>query len=136
MDTYRQDFKKYTRKFQVKYIDTLFNFAPTVAGRKFKYNEVPGSYRKRELIPALNLLVKAGVVHKIIPIEVKSGSPGTLKSMRIFLNEHKNSPFGIRFSGLNYAADNQLYSYPLYAVACVIDSSKALAGLLRGFLEE
>ena len=34
-------------------------------GRKFKYNLIEGEYRKRELSPALDLLVTAGVAHKV-----------------------------------------------------------------------
>ncbi|MFQ5633207.1 MAG: hypothetical protein ACE5I1_30945, partial [bacterium] len=62
--------------------------------------------------------------HQIIPIEVKSGSPGTLKSLRLFLEQHKRSLYGIRFSGLNYAIDPQLHSYPLYAVANAVALDK------------
>lgn len=35
---------------------------------------------------------------KVIPIEVKAGATGTLKSMRLFLQSHPRTPFGIRLS--------------------------------------
>ena len=35
--------------------------------------------------------------HTILPIEVKSGHGSTLRSMHHFSEEHKNSPFGVRF---------------------------------------
>jgi predicted AAA+ superfamily ATPase len=219
VDTYRQDFSKYAQKFQVKYVSLLFDFIPSKAGQQFKFMQVPGEYRKRDLAPALELLVKAGVVHQvvhsagtgiplgaqanpeifklifldialaqtilgveatswilepeanfinkgemteafvgqemlaylsmdqkaqlyywsrqtksssaevdyliqcnhdIIPVEVKSGSPGTLKSLRLFLEQHKTSKYGIRVSALNYARDQNLHSFPLYAVAKVM----------------
>ena len=54
----------------------------------------------------------------IIPIEVKSGSRGRLKSMRRFLDENGAlSPFGIRFSSHAYSVLDDLRSLPLYAVS-------------------
>lgn len=53
----------------------------------------------------------------IIPIEVKGGASKRIKSMYIFLENHPNSPYGIRFSTLNYEKEEKLLSYPLYSVA-------------------
>ncbi len=54
----------------------------------------------------------------VIPIEVKSGHTGTLKSMHLFLAEHaETTPYGIRFSSQNYSRFEKLDSRPLYAVA-------------------
>lgn len=229
VDTYRQDFNKYVQKFQIKYVDLLFNLIPARLSKRFKFSEVPGEYRKRDLQPALELLVKAGVVHKIIhssgagiplgaqakpdtfklifldlalaqsilgldaaswllepevnfvnkggiteafcgqeilayssfdlksqlyfwqrqersssaevdyllqrhqqilPVEVKSGAPGTLKSLRLFLDAHKRLGYGIRLSALNYAADDRLLSMPLYAIARVMNLTKEQVGAL------
>jgi len=223
VDSFRQDFNKYATKFQIKYLELLFNTIPALLGQKFKYSNIPGEYRKRELMPSLDLLIKAGVVHKvvhssgtgiplgatangekfkplfldialaqtilgsdsaswlldpelnlvnkgaiteafvgqellayspfdwktqlyywhreakssnaeidyliqkknqIIPIEVKSGAPGRLKSMRIFLDDHMHSEYGIRFSSSNYATDNSIQNIPLYAVAGIVDSQQ------------
>lgn len=52
---------------------------------------------------------------KIIPIEVKAGKTGTLKSLKVFLKEHK-SPFGIRFSQLPLSFHDKILSIPIYAV--------------------
>ncbi len=57
---------------------------------------------------------------QIIPIEVKSGKGRTLRSMQTFLESHKESPYGIRFSSNNYSLHEKIYSYPLYAIAKVI----------------
>ena len=65
IDAYRQDFSKYSKKFQVKYIDLLFDEVPRWFGRKFKYSKMPGNWRKRELAPALELLKKASVAHGV-----------------------------------------------------------------------
>ena len=66
LDSYRQDFGKYARKLQVKYVESIFEQIPRQLGRKFKYSLVEGDFRKRELAPALSLLVTAGVAHKVL----------------------------------------------------------------------
>jgi hypothetical protein len=62
----------------------------------------------------------------IIPIEVKSGVGSTLKSMHVFLKNHPQSPFGIRFSVQNYSVFETVYSYPLYAVCMAVKSDVAM----------
>lgn len=59
---------------------------------------------------------------RILPVEVKSGKTGSLKSLRIFLKE-KNAPFGIRFSLHPLSFSDSVLSIPLYAV-------EALPGLI------
>lgn len=234
LDTYRQDFNKYASKKQVERVALLFEQIPLQLGQKFKYSLVEGEYRKRELAPALDLLITAGVATKVlyshaqgipvgaqmdvqdyrvifldvglsqsllglnlgewflnpenafinkgpfaeafvgqemltysdprykqnlyywhgqtrgsqaeidyiiqqnervIPIEVKGGSGRTLKSLHLFLQSHAASPFGIRFSTLNYSEYNNVLSYPLYAVWTVIglpqpEMKKALESLI------
>lgn len=66
IDTYRQDFGKYAKKFQIKYVDLVFKTIPQQLGRKFKYSNIEGDYRKRELSPSLDLLVTAGVAHIVL----------------------------------------------------------------------
>ena len=65
IDAYRQDFSKYSKKFQVKYIDLIFDEVPRRLGRKFQFSKMPGNWRKRELAPALELLKKASVAHEV-----------------------------------------------------------------------
>jgi hypothetical protein len=65
IDTYRQDFAKYAKKNQIQYIDVVFNNIPQQLGRKFKYSDIEGDFRKRELSPALDLLVTAGIANKV-----------------------------------------------------------------------
>jgi len=62
---YQQDFGKYAKKHQIKYLNLLFEKAADQIGNKFMFNRV-GEYQKRELEPALHLFEKAGLVHKII----------------------------------------------------------------------
>jgi len=218
IDTYRQDFVKYAKKHQIKYVELIFDNIPRQLGRKFSYSAIEGDYRKRELSPALDLLVTAGIAHKvthtsaqgiplganvdpqsfklifldvalsqalvgldlaawflnpmqqfvnkgeitealvgqellayanphsknnlyywqrnapgssaevdyiiqkgerIIPIEVKSGSGKTLRSLHSFLQSHPNSQFALRFSAQNYSRYENIESLPLYAVAAI-----------------
>ena len=51
----------------------------------------------------------------IIPIEVKAGKTGRLKSLHMFLAE-KKLPYGIRLSQAPLAVINNIISLPLYMV--------------------
>lgn len=53
---------------------------------------------------------------EIIPIEVKSGTKGSMQSMYLFMNE-KNRTYGVRFSLENFSAYDKVNVYPLYAVS-------------------
>lgn len=230
LSNYRQDFYKYAKQKQIQHVRALFDTIPLQIGRKFKYSDVEGDYRSRELSPALDLLCTANVAQKvyhtagqgiplgapsrrpnvamagrqkdfndfkvilldvglgqailglqpgdwllrptttfvnkgehiealvgqelltyidpvydaelyywhrrkaggeaeidyliqenefIIPIEVKSGKGTTLKSMHVFLENHQQSPYGIRFSTQNYSVYQNVRSLPLYAVASI-----------------
>jgi uncharacterized protein len=231
MESFRQDFLQYARKHQQPLVEKLFNEIPGLAGRKFKSTAISGDHRKREIAPALDLLEKAGIVHKVlhspgqgiplganadreifkvlfldcalaqsvlglktgewiidantcfankgeiiesfvgqellalappqskcqlhywlrearsstaevdyvvqldehvVPIEVKSGATGSLRSLHLFLREHIHTPFGIRFSSDNYSVYEKIRSYPLYAAACAAPSDRsALEHLFR-----
>ncbi len=225
--SYRQDFEKYATEHQMEFVEMLFRQIPYMIGEEFRYKNIHGEFRKRELAPCLDLLCKANVVHKIhhsagngiplgaeanvewfklilvdialcqatlgfdlstwfsqpgiefvnrgaiaeafvgqellcyshphqkadlyfwrrqaksstaevdfvyeynrdiIPIEVKSGDGRTLKSMLMFLEEHPNSPCGVRFSGQNYSRWEKIDSKPLYAVCSLAheEQKKAL----------
>jgi predicted AAA+ superfamily ATPase len=65
-DNYRNDFAKYARRHQIRYVDLLFREAASMLGRRFVYAHVPGEHRARELAPALDLLEKAGVLHRVL----------------------------------------------------------------------
>jgi predicted AAA+ superfamily ATPase len=65
LDNYRQDFEKYAKKHEVKYVEVLFDQVPRQLGQKFKFSSVPGEFRKRDLQPCFELLVKAGIIHPV-----------------------------------------------------------------------
>jgi predicted AAA+ superfamily ATPase len=222
IDTYRQDFRKYAKRKQVDHVDKIFASIPRQLGAKFMYSRASGTVKARALSSALDLLVQAGVAHKVyhsssngvplraehnpkmfkvlpldvglvqtmlglkreawllnvknaivnrgaiaealvgleliagdlptaravlsywvrqkpsataevdfvishedrvIPVEVKSGTAGTLKSLQLFLRQKQNAAFGLHFSMRNFSRRGAILSYPLYAVA------KALADL-------
>lgn len=62
--TYRQDFEKYAKKTQLKYLNLLLQHIPLQLGKKFKFQGI-GEYRKRELAPCLELMEKAHIVHMV-----------------------------------------------------------------------
>jgi uncharacterized protein len=65
ISTYRQDFEKYAERYQIKYLNALFTSIPHQLGGKFKYSDIEGDYRKRELVPCLDLLLTAGITHQV-----------------------------------------------------------------------
>lgn len=65
LDSYRQDFSKYAKNHEIKYVEKVFDQIPRQLGQKFKYSLIEGEYRKRELAPALDLLVTAGIAKKV-----------------------------------------------------------------------
>lgn len=65
IETYRQDFPKYAKKHEIKYVEVLFNQIAHFIGDQFKYSSVHGEFKKRELAPCLELLRHANVVHQI-----------------------------------------------------------------------
>ncbi len=64
LTSYQEDFDKYARKHQVKYLSLLFKKALEQLSCKFIFSHV-GEYKKRELEPALELLMRAGLLHPV-----------------------------------------------------------------------
>jgi predicted AAA+ superfamily ATPase len=219
IETYRQDFAKYAKKRNRKYVEMVFNAIPRLSGKKFVFNAVSPDVRARELRPALELLSKAGIAHivchsssnglplgsevnpqlskvifldvglaqsvlgldygtwildpvhsivnrgavteafvgqellaysppikksdlyywvrekrgsmaeidyvacidrEVVPIEVKSGVTGSLKSLHTFLREKRNSEYGFQFSQRNFYIDKNIRQYPLYAISAAL----------------
>ena len=55
LKAYEQDFGKYAKKYQIKYLNLLFHNVVDQLSNKFMYSRV-GEYQKRELEPALELV--------------------------------------------------------------------------------
>lgn len=229
-NAYEQDFSKYAKRNEIKYVDLLFKRIPGLICQHFKYSHLASDFKKRELEPSLWLLEKAGIIHQvihshgngvplgaeadlrkfklitldvglnqtilglelkdwfidpvttfvnkgnisenfvgqellaysnpstkqqlyywhreqkssnaevdylitnkqnIIPIEVKSGHGAKMQSMRMFLQSHSASPYGIRFSIHNYSIFDGIHSYPLYAIASIVEDKESLLKAIR-----
>ena len=64
ISAYKQDFEKYAKNTQLKYLNLLLHHIPLQMGEKFKFQGI-GEYRKRELAPCLELMEKAHIIHRI-----------------------------------------------------------------------
>lgn len=53
---------------------------------------------------------------QIIPVEVKSGVKGSMKSMKMFLDSHPHSQFGLKISLGSFSKHENLVEIPLYAL--------------------
>jgi predicted AAA+ superfamily ATPase len=65
IQTYRDDFGKYASKAKTKYLQKMFYAVPKMVGKKLKYAHIDNTMQSRDLKDALELLEKAGVVHRI-----------------------------------------------------------------------
>jgi hypothetical protein len=75
--------------------------------------------------------------NSVIPADVKRGTGSTLRSMQSFLESHKTSSFGIRFSTQNYSEYQNIKSYPLYAVSQMMSQkNKELSNAINFLLIE
>jgi uncharacterized protein len=72
IDVYRTDFQKYAKSHQIKYVDLLYHSIPHLVSKKFLYSSIESSYQSRELKPALDLLEKAGIIHRIFHSSVST----------------------------------------------------------------
>ena len=59
------------------------------------------------------LLIKKG---HIVPVEVKSATKGRMKSMRIYLEAHSNSLYGLKISESPFSHNGDIIEIPLYAI--------------------
>ncbi|MCC5832069.1 MAG: ATP-binding protein [Chlamydiales bacterium] len=65
ISSYRSDFHKYAKNSQYKYLDLVFNAIPPSVGKKFIFSRIADGVRKRDIDPCIDLLVLAGVLHKV-----------------------------------------------------------------------
>jgi predicted AAA+ superfamily ATPase len=65
LQTYRDDFGKYSNLAKHKYLHKVFHKVPTMIGKIIKYSEIDRETPSRELKEALSLLENAGLVTRI-----------------------------------------------------------------------
>ena len=63
--TLRDDFGKYARASRHHHLDRVFLHAARLVGRKFMYSKVDPDSRSRDLRVAVELLQRAGIVHRV-----------------------------------------------------------------------
>lgn len=65
LDTYIDDFAKYSRVIKHKYLKKVFHSIPAMVGHKFVYSHVDREIKSRDLKEAVNLLETAGIIHRV-----------------------------------------------------------------------
>ncbi len=80
---YQYDFVKYGKSHQIKYLDLLFSHIPQQLGKNFKYSQI-GDFRKRELEPCVDLLVTAGIIHRVMHSDAQGIPLGAQADMNTF----------------------------------------------------
>jgi hypothetical protein len=84
IQTYRDDFGKYSKKVPLERIDRIFQFSAVNLARKVKYSEIDPNEQSKSLILAIELLEKAGIIHRVFHSNA-SGIPLSLgKNGKIF----------------------------------------------------
>ncbi len=92
------------------------------AGSVYQRQQLYCWHREKEGSNAeVDYVVQIG--EKIYPIEVKSGTKGSMQSMRLFLRT-KGGEWGIRTSLENFSEYEDIKVYPLYAIGNILFSDK------------
>src|SRR5262249_3246379 len=65
LDNYRGDFGKYAGKTSVRYLQRLYEKAPGLVAQHFQYVSVDPDAPAREIRPALDDLIDAGIIYKV-----------------------------------------------------------------------
>lgn len=65
IQTYKTDFHKYVKAYQIKYIEQVFQSVPFQLGKKFKYSNIDKQIKTKNLSEALDMLELAGIIYKV-----------------------------------------------------------------------
>ncbi|OGT55134.1 MAG: hypothetical protein A3F17_08750 [Gammaproteobacteria bacterium RIFCSPHIGHO2_12_FULL_41_15] len=65
LNTYRNDFGKYSSAKEIPLVEEIFYEIPNLVGQIFKYSHINPNYRARDLKPALNHLIDANIIFPI-----------------------------------------------------------------------
>jgi len=60
--------------------------------------------------------------NQIIPVEVKAGKKGTLRSLHLYLESHPHAKYGIKISEQQYEEHLPLICLPMYAIERIVKS--------------
>src|SRR3990167_421574 len=95
LNTYRNDFGKYAKQSDYKYLQKVFDKSPALLGRQVKYNKIEASMRSRELKEAIICLNNAGILRSVYSASA-TGLP-----LQALINEKK---FKLLFLDVGLAA--------------------------------
>ena len=87
LQTYKKDFSKYAKKYQLKYLEKIFTSIPLQTGTKFKFVSVSREHKSKDLLEALDMLCMAGVaniVHHSSSNGVPVHSEIDIKKFKVF----------------------------------------------------
>ena len=65
LQTYKNDFNKYAKNHQIKYLEKVFSSIPLQTGNKFKFVSVSREHKSKDLLEALDMLCMAGVASRV-----------------------------------------------------------------------
>jgi predicted AAA+ superfamily ATPase len=65
IETFIDDFGKYSKAAKYPYLQKVFNSVPSIIGNKFIYSKVDDNVRSRDLKLAVELLTQAGILHRV-----------------------------------------------------------------------
>ena len=108
VETYRDDFSKYTTKNELLRVHKVFDHVPLAAGDKFKYSKVDLNSQAREVKKSVDLLAKAGIIYIIYHTDA-SGIP--LKATvndKVFKSYFLDCGLMNRICGINWISSNEL----------------------------
>lgn len=84
INTYQDDFKKYAKKSEQKYLVKTFQAVPGLVGTKLKYSNIDRDYKAADLRNALELLVEANIIQLIKATQPHSRPLAVLASDKDF----------------------------------------------------
>ncbi len=84
IQTYRDDFGKYSKKVPLERIDRVFQFGAFNVAKKVKYSEIDPNEQSKSLILAIELLEKAGVINRVFHTNASGIPLGMGKNEKIF----------------------------------------------------
>jgi predicted AAA+ superfamily ATPase len=65
LETFRDDFGKYSSRGNLEYIRRVFDYVPSSSGEKVKYSRINEAWKSRDVRTAIELLARAGVIYKV-----------------------------------------------------------------------
>ncbi|MBI5207310.1 MAG: DUF4143 domain-containing protein [Candidatus Firestonebacteria bacterium] len=79
LQTFRNDFGKYAKLSEYKYLQKAFDTAPRLVGSRIKYSNIDPESKSTDLKKALNLLMLAGIIKPIYATTASGVPPGAQK---------------------------------------------------------